>query len=95
MAGFVGEREQTFGVRQQRFTCRRQNETPAVTDEQVGAQLFLELLDPRGDVRLHAIELGSGARHAIFAHDSPKNGQGGQIHDSLLAMLGILIIHFS
>jgi hypothetical protein len=44
---------------------------------------------------LHAIQLGGGTRHTVFPHDSPKNGQSGQIHDSLLAMVDILIIHFS
>jgi hypothetical protein len=46
-------------------------------------------------VTLHTIELGGSARHAVFPHDSAKDSQGGQIHGSLLAMVDILIIHFS
>jgi hypothetical protein len=95
MTRLIGEREQTLRVGQQCLASRRQNEAPAIADEQVGPQLLLELLDARGDVRLHAIELGGGARHAVFPHDSAKNGQGCEIHDSLLAMGRIRIIHFS
>jgi hypothetical protein len=95
MARFVGESEQAFGVGQQRFTGGRQHKTPPVADKEFRAELLFELLDACGDVRLHAVELRGGARHAVLAYDGPKNRQGGQVHDSLLAMNGIQIIHFS
>jgi hypothetical protein len=83
VAGLVGEREQALGIRQQGLAGGGEHQPAAIADEQFRAELLFELLDTRGHVRLHAVQLRGGTRDAVFAHYRAKNRKGGQIHDSL------------
>ncbi|ABA48865.1 hypothetical protein BURPS1710b_1816 [Burkholderia pseudomallei 1710b] len=86
VARLVGEREQTLRIRQQRLAGRGEHEPAAVAHEKRRAELLLQLLDARRDVRLHTVELCRRARHAVLAHDRAKDRESRQIHDSLRGM---------
>jgi hypothetical protein len=84
VARLLREVEQAVGIVEQQFAGRRQMQTFALTDEQVNAQVALELAHTGGDVRLHAVQLGGRARDAAFLHDRAENTQIAEIHRSLL-----------
>ena len=82
-ARLVSETDQPVRIVEQDGARRREVELLAVADEQLDAELLLELLHPRGDVRLHAVELFGRARDAARLHDGAEDLEVGQIHRSL------------
>src|SRR5262245_56515259 len=75
--------EQAIGVVEQQLSGRREMQALALADEQIDAQLGLELAHARGHVRLHAVEPLGRARHAAGLHDRAEDMEIGEVHRSL------------
>src|SRR6478735_1168074 len=67
----------------------------ALADEELDAEVFLELADAGGDVGLHAVQLLGGTRDAAGADDGAEDVQVDEIHRSQSKIIMIIIIHFS
>jgi hypothetical protein len=75
--------ENAFGIVEQGLAGGRQHHAAAVAHEQRHAYRFLQLLDARGDVGLHAVEPLGRPRDAAFGHHGAEYFQFGQFHDDL------------
>ena len=95
LARLAGQVEQAVGIAQQRAAGRRDVQALALADEELDAQVVLELADAGGDVGLHAVQLLGGARDAAGADDGAEDVQVDEIHRSQSKMIIIIIIHFS
>ena len=85
LARLVGEAEQAVGIVEQDRAGRRQVELFAVSEEQLDAEVLLELLDAGGDVRLHPAELLGGARDPAGLHHGTEYLEVGKIHGRSLS----------
>jgi hypothetical protein len=79
-AGFGGKREQALGVGEQRAAFRGELEAPAPAVEKLRPQARLELLHPRRDVRLHAVQARRGPGDAARLGHRLEDLQRDQIH---------------
>ena len=75
--GLVGQRQQPVGVTKQHLPGWRKIKPLAFANEQRGVEIVLDLADPRGDVRLHAVQPLRGARHAALTHHGTEDAQIG------------------
>jgi hypothetical protein len=67
-----------------------------VAVEQRHSEPRLELLHPRGDVRLHAVQPGGGLGDPAGVGHGFEDLEGGQVHRcSRFEMKAIMIIHFA
>jgi len=100
-AGLGGKREQALGVGEQRAALRGELEAPAPAVEKLRAEARLELLDARGDVRLHAVQARGGPGDAARLGHRLEDLQRDQVHVSRFRVSSrsvnefIIIIHFS
>src|SRR5262245_27610050 len=94
VARFLRKVEQPVGILNQQFACGRQVQALSLANEQVDAEILLELPDPRCHVGLHAVELLGSARDPAFVDDRTEDAQIGQVHRSLHENKMIIIIHF-
>ncbi|MNN21240.1 hypothetical protein D3C81_1345530 [compost metagenome] len=74
---------------------RRQAQTAFLADKQINAQILLKLLDPRGQVRRHAMNLRGGGADAAVLGNGFEDFQLHQIHShSPIVKETIFIIQF-
>ena len=83
LARLVGQCQQLLGVGEKGLALLGQPHTLAFAEEQAGAELFLQLLDARGDVRLGALQALCGAGHALLEGHGAEEGEVGEIHGLL------------
>jgi len=100
--GLGRKREHALGVGEQRAPLRGELEAPAAAVEQLRAEARLELLHPRGDVRLHAVQARRGPGDAARLGHRFENLQRDEVHgksggdtSSRFVMEIFSIIHFS
>src|SRR6185503_20766912 len=85
LSRFVGERKHAARVAEKAFPFGAQRQAVAIAPKQRHPQFFLELLDSRGHVRLHAAKPLRGPRHAQLRGHDTKNVERRMIHDNLLS----------
>jgi len=79
-AGLGRKREQALCVGEQRAAFGRQLEAPVAAVEKLRAQARFELLHPRGDVRLHAVQARRGLGDAARFGHRFENLQCDEVH---------------
>src|SRR5215470_16720374 len=102
LARLLGEVEQPIRVVEQELSGRRESEALALANEEIDAQLRLELAHARGHVRLHTVKPLGRARHAARLHDRAEDVKIGEVHRSVgllyrsrFEIENITIIHFT
>ncbi|MNO90650.1 hypothetical protein D3C76_821750 [compost metagenome] len=78
-AGFLDQVENPPRVIEETPSGRRQAQAAFFTDEQVHAQVLLQLLDPRGQVRGHPMDVLCGHADAAVLGDSLENLELNQV----------------
>ena len=67
----------------------------AIADEQLDAEIGLELAHARGDVRLHPVEPLGGAGDAAGLYHRAEDVEIGEVHRSHSEIIMFIIIHFT
>src|SRR6185437_9655059 len=78
----VSEAKKTLRIGQQQFTFRRQYQAASLLSEERSAEALLQLLDTRGDVRLHAVQFLRRSDHAAFHRHRAKDVEAIQVDTS-------------
>ncbi len=94
LAGLLDQVENTPRIVEKGPAGGRQTQAQFFANEQIHAQLLLQLLDTRCQVGGHAMQaLGSGADAALLGHGLEKF-ELSEVHHSLLEKDSLLIIHY-
>ena len=93
--GLVDQRQDLLAIADKHLARRADAQPPARTGKQRGAQLTLQLFDPGGDIRRHAMQLLSRQRDAAALCHRLDHTQLAKLHGSLLMITEIFIYHLS
>ncbi|MDT4850311.1 hypothetical protein D3C80_1343340 [compost metagenome] len=80
LARLVRQGQQPLAVVEEGLATVGEAHALAVAEKELGAQFVLQLANPRGDVRLRALQALRCTGHAVFQGDRAEDLQAGQIH---------------
>ena len=73
--------QQALGIGEEQLALGGERQAPLVAVKQRRAEALLELLDARGDVRLHAVQPRGSLGDAAGLRDGLEDVQRGEVHD--------------